>query len=300
MGIKGKHLNLSILILDDEKEKRSVLSKYLKNEGYDVYPAETIDEASRFVRAQDFDFAIIDLKIDYSSDYGGISVIETINKIRPKTKVIVLSAYENEKDSEVEKQLEKVTYYGYVSKGGQQNYITAVIDQLDKLKVIPPKKKCFVIMPFSSTNSCTKEQWSDIFENTIKAAVDHSGFDYECFRASLVIGNIIRDIFDNLYSADVVVADLTDKNANVFYELGVRHTLRNATILIAQNIEHIPFDLNTNATLIYDWKTKSGREEFSQKIKKALSIIEADPTHINVISPIQPYLKKHSGAKRRS
>ncbi len=293
-------MNMSILILDDEKEKRSVLYKYLRNEGYDVYPAATVEEANRFVRAQEFDFAIIDLKIDYSSDYGGVNVIESINKIRPKTKVIVLSAYENEKDSEVEKQLESIIYNGYVSKGGQQNYITAVIDELNKLKALPPKKKCFVIMPFSSTNSCTEEQWLDIFENTIKPAVDEFGFDYTCFRASLVIGNIITDILDNLYSADVVIADLTDKNANVFYELGVRHALRNATILIAQNLEHVPFDLRNYVTLKYDWKTKIGRENFKQSIKSILSKIEANPNDIHVVSPISTYLKKRSSSKKRS
>lgn len=292
-------MNTPILILDDEEEKRVDLHNYLKHNGYDVYPADTIEAAKGFIRAQKFEFAIIDLKIDYSSDYGGVKVIEYINKIQPKTKVIVLSAYENEKDSEVEKQLKNLTYYGYVSKGGEKNYILAVLDELNQLKTPPIKKKCFVIMPFSSTKSCTDEQWSDIFENTIKPAVDESGFDYECFRASLVIGNIIRDILDNLYTADVVIADLTDRNANVFYELGVRHALRNATILIAQDIAHVPFDLNNYATLMYDWKTRSGKEEFKRKIKKTLSIIEANPNDINVISPISAYLKRRSNAKKR-
>ena len=292
-------MSMSVLILDDESEKRLDLHKYLEKEDYKVYPADTIEGACMLIRAQEFDFAIIDLKIDYSSDYGGVTVIEYINKLRPNTKAIVLSAYENEKYSEVEKQLERVKYYGYVSKGGEKNYISAVIDELNTLKVTQPKKKCFVIMPFSSTKSCTEEQWLDIFENTIKPAVDESGFDYECFRASLVIGNIIRDVLDNLYTSDVVIADLTDRNANVFYELGVRHALRNATILIAQDIEHIPFDLKNFATLMYDWKTKSGREEFKQKIKRTLSIIEANPNNINVASPISTYLKRRSSTKKR-
>ena len=291
-------MSISILILDDEKEKRSALCKHLKSAGYDVYPADTIETAKRFVRAQEFDFAIIDLKIDYIDDYGGVKVIEYINKFRPKTKAIVLSAYENEKDSDVEKQLENITYYGYVSKGGQKNYITAVIDELNRLKAIPPKKRCFVIMPFSSTKSCTEAEWLDIFENTIKPAVDESGFDYECFRASLEIGNIIRNILDSLYTADVVIADLTDRNPNVFYELGVRHALKNATILIAQDIEHVPFDLNHYATLVYDWKTKSGKDEFKRRMKKTLSIINANPYDINVVSPIRDYLKKHTNSKK--
>ena len=290
----------SILVLDDELEKRQALYKYLRNEGYMVFPAATIDEAKQLILAQEIDFAIIDLKIDYSSDFGGITVIEFINKNQPKTKAIVLSAYENERDSEVEKELEKVKIDGYVSKGGEENYILAVIKELNRLKVNSQKKKCFVIMPFSSTKSCTEEEWLDIFEHTIKPAVEESGFDYECFRASLMIGNIIRDILDNLYKADVVIADLTDRNANVFYELGVRHAFRNATILIAQNIEHVPFDLKNYATLTYDWKTDAGRKSFRHKIKSVLTAIEANPHDINVLSPVHVYLKKHPNPRKRS
>lgn len=278
----------SILILDDEEEKRTDLYKHLKNKGYDVYPTQDIDMAKGFIRAQEFDFAIIDLKIDYSSDYGGVKVIEYINKHRPKTKIIILSAYA--KDDDVEKELKSVSYYRYVSKGGEKNYINAVIEELNELKMSPQIKKCFVIMPFSSTESCSETQWLDIFENTIKPAVVESGFNYTCFRASLVIGNIIKDILDNLYTADVVIADLTDKNANVFYELGVRHALKDATILISQDIKHIPFDIKDYATLIYDWKTKFGREEFKKKIKEILSVIEGGDNEDKVASPIKGYL----------
>ena len=240
-------MKISILVLDDEDGIRKDLLKYLTNEGYDVFTAKTIQEANETIQLQKIDFAIIDLKIDYGSNYGGIKVIENINKLEPRAKTIVLSAYE--KNLGIENQLEKVTYYGYVYKGGPTNYITAVINEIKNLRAMPPKRKCFVIMPFSSTNSCTDEQWSDIFENMIKPAVEGSGFDYECTKANLVIGNIIRDILDNLNKADIVLADMTDRNPNVFYELGVRHAVRNATILITQDMEHVPFDLRHYATI---------------------------------------------------
>jgi ActR/RegA family two-component response regulator len=289
---------MNVLILDDEKEKRSDLTKHLKIRKYDVYPVSDIETAIKHIRAQTFDFAIIDLKIDYSDEYGGIKVIKYLNEASPKTKIIVLSAYEIEKDTEVEKRLKSVFYDGYVSKGGEKNYINAVIDELEVLKVTPQKKKCFVIMPFASTESCSESQWLDIFENTIKPAVDESGFDYTCFRASLVIGNIIKDILDNLYNADVVIADLTDRNANVFYELGIRHALKDATILISQDMKHIPFDTKDYVTLIYDWKTKQGRDEFKKNIKKILSVIEEGANEDKVESPIKNYLKIPKNSKR--
>jgi response regulator RpfG family c-di-GMP phosphodiesterase len=282
-------MKISILVLDDEEAIRKDLSKYLTKEGYDVCIAGTIQEANEIIQLHKLDYSIIDLKIDYSSEYGGIKVIENLNKLQPRTKTIVLSA--NEKNPQIENQLNKVAYYGYVHKGGIVNYITAVIHELKSLQATPPKRKCFVIMPFSSTKRCTSEQWLDIFENMIKPSVESCGYDYECYRASLVIGNIIRDILDNLNKADIVIADMTDRNPNVFYELGVRHALRNATILITQDIDDIPFDLRHYATIKYEWTTKKGKEEFGSRIKDAFSVIENDPDGANVMSPIREYLK---------
>lgn len=282
-------MKIPVLVLDDEDGIRKDLLKHLGNEGYDVYVAKSIQEANQIIQIQKIDFAIIDLKIDYSSEFGGIEAIANINKLQPRAKTIVLSAYE--KNLEIENQLKKVSYYGYVHKGGARNYITTVVGEIKKLNAAPPKRKCFVIMPFSKTKRCTESQWLDIFENTIKPAVEGSGLGYECFRSNLSIGNIISDILDNLNKADVVIADMTDKNPNVFYELGVRHALRNSTILITQEIDDIPFDLRHYAAIKYDWTTKSGKKDFSKKIKDALTVIENDPDGKNTMSPIREYLK---------
>ena len=95
------------------------------------------------------------------------------------------------------------------------------------------KKKCFVIMPFSDTNSLAEEKWTGVFEHIIKPAVEECGFNYECKRYSLGRANIVRDILEDLNRAELVIADLTDNNPNVLWELGVRHTLKRRTILVA-------------------------------------------------------------------
>ncbi|GAI24788.1 unnamed protein product [marine sediment metagenome] len=92
-------------------------------------------------------------------------------------------------------------------------------------------RKCFVIMPVSKTCSCTKQEWTSIFNEMIRPAVTGSRLSFTCERAKPRTGSFIRDILNELNTADVVIADLTDMNPNVYYELGVRHTLRNRTIL---------------------------------------------------------------------
>jgi ActR/RegA family two-component response regulator len=268
------------------------LSRHLKTEENEVCTAGSIEDANNIIQLKSVAYAIVDLKIDYKSDFGGVKLIENINKLQPNTKIIVLSAYE--KNVETQKQLEQVVINGFVTKGGERNYILAVIDELNKLREDHPPKKCFVIMPFSKTRSCDENQWRDIFDNTIKPAVEELGLNYVCTRANLVIGNIIKDILDNLNKADVVIADMTDRNPNVFYELGVRHALRNTTVLITQNIDDIPFDLQHYAALQYDWKTKNGKKEFREKIRTVFAEIEKDPTDKNVMSPVWEYLKLNS------
>lgn len=66
-------------------------------------------------------------------------------------------------------------------------------------------------------------------------------------------GNIREDMFRLLVAADLVIADVSIHNANVFYELGVRHGLRpNATFMLRANIDEFPFDLRTDRYLAYD------------------------------------------------
>jgi hypothetical protein len=68
---------------------------------------------------------------------------------------------------------------------------------------------------------------------------------YRSIRADFVTqtGSITRDLLSRLYRSDAVLADLTDLNPNVFYELGVRHALRAGTILIALKGTKPPFDV---------------------------------------------------------
>jgi len=138
------------------------------------------------------------------------------------------------------------------------------------------KKKCFVIMPFSETDSLAEGKWTEIFEHIIKPAVEESGLGYDCKRYSLGRANIIKDILKDLNRAQVVVADLTDNNPNVLWELGVRHVLKRRTILIAQDKKCLPSDLKDYPVIPYD-QTKAGFDKFKEDIKGKLEDIEADP-----------------------
>ena len=152
------------------------------------------------------------------------------------------------------------------------------------------KKKCFVIMPFSKAYSLAKEQWTEIFEYKIKLAVEESGFGYKCERYELRRANITKAILNELNNAHVVIADLTGKNPNVLWELGVRHTLSKRTILIAQDKKFLPSDLKDYPIVVYKYKqTPAEVDKFKREVKDKLEDIEREPE--NPDSPVADFLE---------
>lgn len=66
--------------------------------------------------------------------------------------------------------------------------------------------------------------------------------------------SIIKDIVWGIYKADVIIADLTGLNANVFYELGLAHAMNKKVIIITQNLEELPFDIRSYRANEYSLK----------------------------------------------
>ncbi len=149
---------------------------------------------------------------------------------------------------------------------------------------------CFVIMPFAETHSCSEEEWTEIFETLLKPAVEGDpDLGYECRRSVATRGNLVKGILQDLQAAHVVIADLTDRNANVFYELGVRHTLTDRSIIIAQRRTDIPFDLQGYANHEYDWQTEEGREALTGAIRGLLRDVDSEPARED--NPVSDFLR---------
>jgi hypothetical protein len=147
-------------------------------------------------------------------------------------------------------------------------------------------KTAYVVMPVSQTASCTEQEWCDIYQEVFRPILFECG--YSCERAYPSTGNLIRSVITELRSSWLVLADLTDRNANVFYELGVRHSLSKRTVLVAQDAAHIPSDLQGYWWLPYG--TRPGevaafRKDLSQLLKK----IEAEPDRSD--SPVSDFLE---------
>ena len=127
----------------------------------------------------------------------------------------------------------------------------------------------FVIMPFSkSSDRHTEDYWTKHFEGFLKPIIEENG-QLEARRSQALRGDILKEIITNLVSAPIVVADLTDANSNVYWELGVRQGFKHGTVTIAEEGTKLPFDLGTKGTLFYG-SSPVKLEEFRKRFKESL------------------------------
>ena len=110
--------------------------------------------------------------------------------------------------------------------------------------------RAFIIRPFGAKAGVN---FDTVDEKLIQPALAQIGVIGNTTTEIVEQGNIREDMFRLLVCADLVIADISIHNANVFYELGIRHGMRpNATFLLRANVDEYPFDLRTDRYLAYD------------------------------------------------
>lgn len=164
---------------------------------------------------------------------------------------------------------------------------------------------CFVIMPFSKIQfrnkageniSLSESQLTHIYKELFKKAIESYGknkIEIKAHRYEQNRGNFTKGIVQKLDSSDLVVADLTGLNPNVFYELGIRHTLRVGTLLVTQNIDSLPSDLRNYIAIEYKYPSMADEfaryyTEFENKIHAVLDEFFKAPRHSD--NPVYDFL----------
>ena len=140
------------------------------------------------------------------------------------------------------------------------------------------KKTCFVIIGYGQKPDFETGRTIDLdktYDNLIKPVF--TDLKIECFRAKDIRHTGIIDVpmYEWIYKADFVIADISTLNPNVLYELGVRHALRpNTTIVISEDQTKYPFDLNHTIITKYEHLGKdigvSEAKRFKRELKKTI------------------------------
>jgi hypothetical protein len=149
-------------------------------------------------------------------------------------------------------------------KKAKQSRVSAKADQ----PVKPPKDSCFTIMPFGGW-------FDDYYAAVYKPAIEDAGLTPcradDLYRPSA----IVHDIWAYTRAAKLILADLTGKNPNVFYELGLGHAIAKPAILVVETMADVPFDLRALRVIEYnknspDWGATL-KSKITASIKEVLS-----------------------------
>jgi len=130
---------------------------------------------------------------------------------------------------------------------------------------------CFVMQPFVSP-------FGSYFNSIFKPAIEQAGL--QAIRADAEIfgtGKIMDQIWRGIRDASVLVAELTSKNPNVFYELGLAHALEKPVVLVASNQEDVPFDLLHIRVILYDQTDPFWGQKLVDKLADNIQSALTDP-----------------------
>lgn len=118
----------------------------------------------------------------------------------------------------------------------------------------------FVLMPFD-------KGFDDVYKLGIKAAAIELGIQAQRVDEQTYSETILERIYGQIVQADFIVADMTGRNANVFYEVGYAHAKNKLTTLITSRVDDIPFDLKHHRHLVYETSIANLKAQLNDEFK---------------------------------
>ena len=143
---------------------------------------------------------------------------------------------------------------------------------------------CFVIAPIGSDDSKERRRIDGLL-GMIRSVLQDKGINALAAHEIDKPGSITEQIVEYLIDSKIVVADLSDLNPNVMYELAVRHFANKPVITIAEKGTRLPFDIQDQRTIFYE-NDFLGLHTFSDKFKKTVESSLSDYVSNNPISRV--------------
>jgi hypothetical protein len=139
---------------------------------------------------------------------------------------------------------------------------------------------CFVVAPIGEPDSETRKRSDQILKHLIKPAVKKCGYD--AIRADEISepGKITSQVIQHIINDPLVIADLTEHNPNVFYEIAIRHVYGKPFVQIMQTDEHLPFDLADMRTIFVDHHDLDSVEQADAAIVEQIKALQRDSSRI--------------------
>ena len=140
------------------------------------------------------------------------------------------------------------------------------------------KKQCFIITPIGGDNTETRIKADGLIRAVILPVLDELDIEGKAAHQIDASGSITKQVIVRIVNDDLVIANLTELNPNVMYELAVRHAKRKPVVVLAEKGTVLPFDIAQERTLFYT-NDMIGVEELKPRLKAAIekALEEKDP-----------------------
>ena len=130
------------------------------------------------------------------------------------------------------------------------------------------KDLCSVILPF-------REEFTTVYNDCIKPPLEGAGFKVMKADEIFAPGNYITEnIWRLINRSALLIADVTTRNPNVFYELGIAHTIGRDVIIISQNEVDVPFDIKNLQYYLYKADNENGKEKLREDLRNLVQNIK--------------------------
>lgn len=132
------------------------------------------------------------------------------------------------------------------------------------------KLTCGIVMPISAIDGCDESHWSDV-QDILTEAIESAGFEANLVSNADDVGIIHKRIIQNLYDNPIVVCDVSGKNPNVMFELGLRLAFDKPTIIVKDDKTAYSFDTSAIEHIEYPRDLRFSRiVEFKQKLSEKI------------------------------
>lgn len=139
---------------------------------------------------------------------------------------------------------------------------------------------CFVMMPFG--------HWFDTYYKELFApAIKEAGMEPMRADELFSTGTVIEQIWEQIQKSKILLADLTGKNANVFYELGLAHAAQKPVVFTSASLDDVPFDLRHLRVIIYDIHDPFWGEKLKTNLAAYLKNAKNEPEK-SIPQPFRP------------
>ena len=160
------------------------------------------------------------------------------------------------------------------------------------------KKTCFVIAPIGEPESETRRRSDQVLRHIIRPAVEPLG--YAATRADEIAkpGIITSQVIQRVVDDHLVIADLTDWNPNVFYELAIRHAIAKPFVQVMKLGEEIPFDVAGTRTVFIDLQDPDNVANAKLEISEQIKALEISPSDLETPITVSIDLQRLRGSEK--